>query len=41
MVGGRYILTATATPFGWPTLTDLARENWIAMLDVGLRVGRY
>jgi hypothetical protein len=41
MVGGRYILTATATPFGWPTLSDLARENWLAMLDVGLQVGRY
>lgn len=41
MVGGRFILSATATPFGWPTLSDLARENWITLLDVGLEVGRY
>ena len=41
MAGGRFILSPTATPFGWPTMADLARENWIAMLDVGLACGRY
>lgn len=41
MEGGRFILSPTATPFGWPTMSDLARENWIAMLEVGLEVGRY
>jgi hypothetical protein len=41
MIGGRFILSPTATPFGWPTMTDLARENWIAMLEVGLQAGRY
>lgn len=39
--GGRFILCPTATPFGWPAMTDLARENWIAMLQVGLEAGRY
>jgi len=41
MEGGAFILSPTATPFGWPTMTDLARENWLAMLDVALEVGRY
>ncbi|MBI3922974.1 MAG: hypothetical protein HY318_16250 [Armatimonadetes bacterium] len=41
MSGGRYILSPTATPFGWPTMTDLERENWLAMLEVGLEAGRY
>ncbi len=41
MEGGGYILSPTATPFGWPTMTDLERENWIAMLEVGLEVGWY
>jgi len=41
MPGGRFILSPTATPFGWPTMTDRARENWTAMLDVALEVGRY
>ncbi|MBI2302954.1 MAG: hypothetical protein HYU66_28950 [Armatimonadetes bacterium] len=38
---GRFILSCTATPFGWPTMTDLARDNWLAMLGVGLEAGRY
>jgi hypothetical protein len=37
--GGRFILSPTATPFGWPTMTALARENWLAMLEVGLAEG--
>ena len=41
MPRGRLILSPTATPFGWPTMTDRARQNWIAMLDVALEVGRY
>lgn len=41
MPGGGLILSPTATPFGWPTMTDRARENWIAMLEVTLDVGRY
>ena len=41
MVGGRLILSPTATPFGWPTMPDLPRENWIAMLDVALETGQY
>lgn len=41
MKGGRFILSPTATPFGWPTMPDLARENWIAMLDVALQAGKY
>ncbi len=41
MEGGRFILSPTATPFGWPTMSDLARTNWLSMLDVGLEVGRY
>ena len=39
--GGRFILSPTATPFGWPTMTDLQRENWLALLEVGLEEGRY
>lgn len=41
MPGGGLILSPTATPFGWPTMTDRARENWIAMLEVTLEVGKY
>jgi hypothetical protein len=41
MQGGRFILSPTATPFGWPTMSDLERANWIAMLDVALAVGGY
>jgi len=41
MPGGGLILSPTATPFGWPTMTDRARENWIAMLEVTLEVGQY
>jgi len=41
MRGGGFILSPTATPFDWPTMTDRARENWLAMLEVGLQVGRY
>lgn len=41
MEGGGFILSPTATPFGWPTMTDRARENWLNMLDVALEVGRY
>jgi len=40
-VGGRFILSPTATPFGWPTMTELARRNWLAMLDTALVAGRY
>ena len=39
--GGRFILSPTATPFGWPTMTDLARENWLTLLEVGLEFGGY
>jgi len=39
--GGRFILSPTATPFGWPTMSNLARANWITMLEVGLDVGVY
>jgi len=41
MPGGGFILSPTATPFGWPVMSALARENWLAMLDVGLRKGMY
>ena len=41
MEGGRFIVSPTATPFGWPTMTDLERENWLSMLEVGLEAGRY
>ncbi len=41
MQGGGFILSPTATPFGWPTMPDLARENWLAMLEVGLATGQY
>lgn len=37
----RFILSCTATPFGWPTMTELARANWIAMLDECLESGWY
>jgi hypothetical protein len=40
MAGGRFILSPTATPFGWPYLSDLARDNWLALLEVGLEAGR-
>jgi len=41
MPEGCFILCPTATPFGWPHLSDLARDNWVAMLDVGLETGLY
>ena len=41
MEGGGFILSPTATLGGWPTMTDHARENWLAMLDVALEVGQY
>jgi uroporphyrinogen-III decarboxylase len=41
MAEGGFILSPTATPFGWPEMSRLARENWIAMLEVGLAVGSY
>ena len=41
MEGGNFILSPTATVSGWPTMTDHARENWLAMLDVALEVGVY
>ena len=41
MAGGGFILSPTSTPFSWPQITDRARENMLAMLDVGLDVGRY
>ena len=39
--GGRFILSPTATPFGWPTMDDRTRSNHLAMLEVGLQLGRY
>ena len=39
--GARFILSPTATPFGWPTMPGLARDNWLAMLEVALEVGGY
>lgn len=41
MEGGRFILSPTATPFGWPTMETLAQQNWIAMLDTALATGWY
>ncbi len=41
MDGGGFILSPTATLGGRPTMTDHARENWLAMLDVALEVGEY
>lgn len=41
MPGGGFVLSPTATPFGWPTMEPLARENWIAMLDTALSAGAY
>jgi hypothetical protein len=41
MEGGRFILSPTATPFGWPTMTGLERQNWLSMLEVALEAGRY
>jgi hypothetical protein len=41
MEGGRFVLSPTATPFGWPEMTDLARQNWLAMLEVALAAGEY
>jgi len=41
MEGGRFILSPTATPFGWPTMETLAQQNWIAMLDTALEAGWY
>ena len=37
--GGRFILCPTATPFGWPQMPDLARDNWLSLLEVGLEEG--
>ena len=39
--GARFILSPTATPFGWPTMPGLARDNWLAMLEVALEAGGY
>jgi hypothetical protein len=41
MESGRFILSPTATPFGWPTMGDLERGNWLSMLEVALEAGRY
>ena len=41
MPDGGFILSATATPFGWSHLEPLARDNWIAMLDTALEIGTY
>ncbi len=41
MPGGAFILSPTATMFGWPELPPLAQANWIAMLEVALDVGVY
>ncbi len=38
--GGAFILSPTATPFGWPEMSDRAQRNWLALLEVGLDVGR-
>jgi hypothetical protein len=39
--GGGFILCPTATLFGWPYATDRERDNWLALLDVGLKTGAY
>jgi uroporphyrinogen-III decarboxylase len=39
VAGGGFILSPTATPFGWPEMSDLARANWLALLDEGLAAG--
>jgi hypothetical protein len=39
MEGGGFILSPTATPFGWPEMTELEQRNWLAMLDVALTAG--
>lgn len=41
MAGGKFILSPTASPLHWPTMSDLERRNWISMLDVALEVGGY
>jgi len=41
MVGGRFILCPTATPFGWPTMSELELANWLAILEVGREAGGY
>jgi Uroporphyrinogen decarboxylase (URO-D) len=41
MAGGRFILCPTATPFGWPTMSDLELANWLAILEVGREFGAY
>ncbi|MBM3499562.1 MAG: hypothetical protein FJX74_12955 [Armatimonadetes bacterium] len=37
--GGGFILSPTATPFGWPELSDLGSANWLALLEVGSGAG--
>lgn len=41
MEGGGFILSPTSTPFSWPQITRRAQDNMMALLDVGLDVGRY
>gem|GEM_PF-3536615 len=41
MPGGSFILSPTATPFGWPEMTELTQRNWLTMLDAGLAAGTY
>ncbi len=41
MEGGGFILSPTSTPFSWPNITDRAQDNMLALLEVGLDVGRY
>jgi len=41
MEGGGFVLSPTSTPFSWPQITRRAQDNMMALLDVGLDVGRY
>lgn len=41
MEGGGFILSPTSTPFSWPEITQRAQENMLALLEVGLDLGRY
>ncbi len=38
--GGGFILSPTATPFGWPEMAPREQRNWLAMLEVALEAGR-
>jgi len=40
MPGGGFILAPTASPYA-PALTDRARDNYLAMIETGVRLGAY